>query len=53
VFLFDFAGDLYGRRLRVAFAAFLREEAKFASLEALAAQMRADCDAARSLLAPV
>ena len=52
VFLFDFAGDLYGRRLRVAFQAFLREEAKFASLDALVEQMRADCAAARAALAP-
>lgn len=50
VFLFDFAGDLYGRTLRVAFAGFLRPEAKFESLDALVVQMRADCDAARALL---
>jgi len=52
VFLFGFSGDLYGKRLRVAFVAFLREEARFESLEALAEQMRADCEAARAALAP-
>ncbi len=50
VFLFDFAGDLYGRTLRVELAGFLRPEAKFESLDALVAQMRADCEAARALL---
>lgn len=51
VFLFDFSGELYGRTLRVAFEGFLREEAKFDSLDALVAQMRADCEAARAVLA--
>ena len=46
-FLFDFSGDLYGRRLRIEFLKKLRDEAHFASLELLAAQIRRDCDAAR------
>src|SRR5438034_487271 len=46
-FLFDFSGDLYGRRLTVEFVKKLRDEAHFASMEALAAQIRRDCDAAR------
>lgn len=46
-FLFDFAGDLYGRRLTIEFMRKLRDEAHFASLDALAAQIRRDCDAAR------
>ena len=46
-FLFDFSGDLYGRRLTVEFAKKLRDEARFASLDALAAQIRMDCEAAR------
>ncbi len=46
-FLFDFSGDLYGRRLTVEFVKKLRDEAHFASLDALAAQIRRDCDAAR------
>jgi len=46
-FLFDFSGDLYGRRLTVEFVKKLRDEARFASMEALAAQIRRDCEAAR------
>ena len=49
-FFFDFAGDLYGEELDVAFHHFLRPEAKFDSLDALMAQMERDCDAARALL---
>jgi riboflavin kinase/FMN adenylyltransferase len=48
---FDFAEDLYGQEIEVAFRAFLRPEAKFASLDALMAQIASDCDAARALLA--
>ena len=46
-FLFDFSGDLYGRRLRIEFLKKLRDEAHFASLDELAAQIRRDCDRAR------
>jgi riboflavin kinase/FMN adenylyltransferase len=49
--LFDFSGDLYGRELEVEFAAKLRDEACFASLAALTAQMRRDADDARRILA--
>jgi riboflavin kinase/FMN adenylyltransferase len=48
-FLFDFSGDLYGRRLSIEFVKKLRDEARFASLDELAAQIRRDCDAAREL----
>lgn len=47
---FDFAGDLYGQEIEVAFHRFLRPEAKFDGLEALQAQMAKDCDEARALL---
>jgi riboflavin kinase/FMN adenylyltransferase len=47
-FLFDFSGDLYGRRLSIEFVKKLRDEARFASLDELAAQIRRDCDAARN-----
>jgi len=47
-YLFDFSGDLYGRRLSIEFLTKLRDEAKFASLDELVAQIRADCDAARA-----
>ena len=46
-FLFDFSGDLYGRHLRIEFLKKLRDEAPFASLDLLAAQIRRDCDEAR------
>ena len=50
-YLFDFAGDLYDTHLSVALVDFLRPEAKFDSLDALVAQMAADCARARDLLA--
>ncbi len=50
-FLFDFSGDLYGATLSVALVEWLRGEEKFDSLEALIAQMDADCTRARSILA--
>jgi riboflavin kinase/FMN adenylyltransferase len=46
-FLFDFSGDLYGRRLTIEFVKKLRDEAHFASLDELRAQIRRDCDEAR------
>ena len=48
---FDFAGDLYGQEIEVAFHHFLRSEGKFDTLDALVAQMDADCRQARELLA--
>lgn len=49
--VFDFAGDLYGRRLTVEFVAKLRSEERFASLEALTEQMHRDAARAREILA--
>jgi riboflavin kinase/FMN adenylyltransferase len=51
VFLFGFEGDLYGRELTVEFIDFVRADRKFDSSEVLIAQMRADCEKARALLA--
>jgi riboflavin kinase / FMN adenylyltransferase len=51
VFLFDFKGDLYGSRLDVAFIAYLREEMKFDSIDALVRQMDDDSAGARAALA--
>ncbi|MBB3227311.1 riboflavin kinase/FMN adenylyltransferase [Luteibacter sp. Sphag1AF] len=48
--LFDFAGDLYGRRIAVEFVTKLRDELKFDDLEALTAQMRQDERDARQAL---
>ncbi|MGE8480955.1 MAG: bifunctional riboflavin kinase/FAD synthetase, partial [Pseudomonas shirazensis] len=42
IHLLDFAGDLYGRRLTVEFHQKLREEQRFASLEALKSAIDAD-----------
>jgi riboflavin kinase/FMN adenylyltransferase len=50
VHLLDFNGDLYGERLEVDFVSRLREERRFPSLEALAAQIRADIATARERL---
>ena len=49
-FLFDFAGDLYGQHLSIAFVDYLRPEMKFDGLEALIVQMDADCARARDIL---
>jgi riboflavin kinase/FMN adenylyltransferase len=51
VHLFDFDGDLYGQTLRVALIDFIRPEMKFAGLDQLKAQIAADGQAARKILA--
>ncbi|HWM82576.1 MAG TPA: bifunctional riboflavin kinase/FAD synthetase [Pseudolabrys sp.] len=51
VFLFDFAGDLYGRDIDVAFIGWIRDEVRFEGVEALRAQMIDDADNARAVLA--
>jgi len=51
-YLFDFGGDLYGQTIEVALHHYLRGEEKFASLDALTAQMRSDEAEARRLLLP-
>jgi riboflavin kinase/FMN adenylyltransferase len=48
--LFDFDGDLYGRRLEVSVRAFVREDRMFEGVEALKAQIAADVAAARKAL---
>ncbi len=50
-YLFDFDGDLYGEHLSVALIDYLRPEMNFDGLPALIAQMNADCDRARDILA--
>ncbi|WP_294173772.1 bifunctional riboflavin kinase/FAD synthetase [uncultured Sphingomonas sp.] len=49
-YIFDFAGDLYGRTIEVALHDYLRSEEKFDSLDALIGQMRKDEAEARRLL---
>jgi riboflavin kinase / FMN adenylyltransferase len=51
VHLLEFSGDLYGVDLGVDFIARLREERRFSSIEALAAQIHADIATARKVLA--
>ena len=51
VHVFDFAGDLYGKYLRVAFVSWLRAEKRFDTADALVRQMREDCYNARFQLA--
>ncbi|MEM7320049.1 MAG: bifunctional riboflavin kinase/FAD synthetase [Pseudomonadota bacterium] len=50
-YLFDFSGDLYGSTLSVALVDFLRPELKFGGIDSLIAQMNADCDQSREILA--
>jgi riboflavin kinase/FMN adenylyltransferase len=48
--LFDFDGDLYGKVLDVEFVAKLRDEARFADLDAMVAQIHRDARQAREML---
>ncbi|HEX5960113.1 MAG TPA: bifunctional riboflavin kinase/FAD synthetase [Rhodanobacteraceae bacterium] len=48
--LFDFDGDLYGQCIEVEFVAKLRDEEKFADLDALRARMDRDAAEARQIL---
>ena len=51
VFLFDFAGDLYGKTLDVAFIHWIRPELTFATVDDLIRRMDEDCGLARAALA--
>jgi riboflavin kinase/FMN adenylyltransferase len=48
--LFDFAADLYGKRLQVRFVEHLRAERKFPSVQELVRQIQEDANRARALL---
>lgn len=48
--IFDFDAELYGQTIEVELIAFLRDEAHFADLDALRAQMAEDAAQARALL---
>ena len=50
VYLFDFAGELYGTRIEVAFIGWLRHEQKFETVEQLKHAMLADAAQARDAL---
>lgn len=49
--IFDFSGDLYGREIEVQFLQHLRPERKFASVEALADEMRRNIEQGRKVFA--
>ncbi|MDP1822975.1 MAG: bifunctional riboflavin kinase/FAD synthetase [Archangium sp.] len=49
--LFDFTGELYGKRLRVEFLERLRAEKRFASASELSSQIGRDLEAARAAVA--
>jgi riboflavin kinase/FMN adenylyltransferase len=51
VYLIGFDGDLYGRHMFVEFIDLIRGDKRFASIEELVTQMKADCDAAVARLA--
>ena len=49
-YLFDFNGDLYGKRITISFLHFLRAERAFPSKEALAEQIQKDIERAKEYL---
>ena len=49
--IFDFSGDIYGKRLEVQLVTYLRPEKKFDSLDLMVEQMRRDAAEARVILA--
>lgn len=49
--IFDFDRDLYGQTIEVELIAFLRDEAKFDGMDAMASQIEADMRQARTILA--
>jgi riboflavin kinase/FMN adenylyltransferase len=51
--LFDFTGDIYGRRVEIHFHHKLREERRFDNVQALSRQIGEDAAAARAFLATV
>ena len=48
--VFDFSGDLYGRRIQVEFVEKLRDEEKFSDLDAMVKQIDRDAEQARDIL---
>jgi riboflavin kinase / FMN adenylyltransferase len=53
VHVLNFDGDLYGRSVRVRFEQRIRGDRRFDGAEALAAQLRIDCDAVSRILGPL
>ncbi|MDA8233961.1 MAG: bifunctional riboflavin kinase/FAD synthetase [Clostridia bacterium] len=51
VFIFDFAGDIYGEEVRVELVARIRDEKTFSSVDELISQLREDVEQAQIILA--
>ncbi|GAM11510.1 riboflavin biosynthesis protein RibF [Geobacter sp. OR-1] len=51
VFLFDFAGDLYGKELRIYFVTRIRDERRFSGIDELKSAISADVSRCREILA--
>ena len=49
--IFDFSGDIYGKKLDVQLIAYLRPERRFDSLDLMVEQMHKDAAKARAILA--
>ena len=52
VYLLDFSGDIYGKKVDVLFIERIRDEIKFENSEQLVKQIRKDIDLARTILKP-
>ena len=50
IHLLGFSGDLYGKKLRIAFIEFIRPEQKFDGIESLKSQLSKDCIKAKRIL---
>lgn len=48
--MFDFEGDVYGKKITTEFIEFIRPEKRFSSVEAMAAQVHADIEKAKQIL---
>ena len=48
--IFDFEGDLYGKRIRIEFLHFIREETKFEGIDALSRQVLADIETSKQYI---
>lgn len=51
--LIDFAGDIYGKQLRLFFIQKIRDERKFNGIDELVRQLNLDCDRAREIVSLV
>ena len=48
--MFDFEGDVYGKKITTEFIEFIRPEKRFSSVEAMAVQVHADIEKAKQIL---